>query len=219
MAKRTEPTSNAPHVPKSSDSNEEDYPSLMPNSSVDQKPELVSPGGSGRVVASESSSSPQAVVGDTVVGDTQSALETEIEEEEVTEPGKVIRIGSMLKQLLDEVRQAPLDDASRVRMREIYEISVKELTDGLSVGLANELERLSFPFSDSAPSEAELRVAQAQLVGWLEGLFHGIQATLFAQQLNARSQLEQINQRGLPPGSPGMSGGSGGVGSGAGAYL
>ena len=120
--------------------------------------------------------------------------------ESVTEPGKVIRIGSMLKQLLDEVRQAPLDEASRVRMKEIYEISVKELSSGMTSGLAEELGRMSFPFGDSAPSEAELRVAQAQLVGWLEGLFHGIQATLFAQQMTARSQLEQMNSRGLPPG-------------------
>ncbi len=125
----------------------------------------------------------------------------EEEGETVSEPGKVIRIGSMVKQLLDEVRQAPLDEASRERMRDIYQISVKELASGLSPSLAGELTRISFPFGENVPSEAELRVAQAQLVGWLEGLFHGIQATLFAQQMAARSQLEQMRERGLPPGA------------------
>lgn len=120
--------------------------------------------------------------------------------ESVEQPAKVMRIGAMTKQLLDEVRQAPLDEASRARMKEIYETSVRELTGGLSPELAAELDRLAFPFESETPSEAELRVAQAQLVGWLEGLFHGIQATLFAQQLAARSQLDEFRQRGLPPG-------------------
>jgi proteasome activator-like protein len=122
--------------------------------------------------------------------------------EAVEQPAKVMRIGSMIKQLLEEVRQAPLDEASRVRLREIYETSVRELAEGLSPDLRDELDRLAMPFdSDAAPSEAELRVAQAQLVGWLEGLFHGIQATLFAQQMAAQAQLEQMrSRRGLPPG-------------------
>ncbi len=119
----------------------------------------------------------------------------------VERPAKVLRIGAMTKQLLDEVRAAPLDVASRTRMRDIYETSIKELSDGLSPDLAAELDRLALPFDSEVPSEAELRVAQAQLVGWLEGLFHGIQATLFAQQMAARSQLEEMRQRGLPPGS------------------
>jgi hypothetical protein len=119
-------------------------------------------------------------------------------EEAVAEPAKVMRIGSMIKQLLDEVRQAPLDEASRGRVREVFEQSVKELAEGLSPDLREELGRLTLPFDASTPSEAELRVAQAQLVGWLEGLFHGIQATLFAQQMAARAQLEQMRQRGLP---------------------
>jgi hypothetical protein len=111
--------------------------------------------------------------------------------ESVEQPAKVMRIGSMVKQLLDEVRAASLDEASRTRMREIYEQSVRELADALSPDLAAELDRMTLPFDDeSVPSEAELRVAQAQLVGWLEGLFHGIQATLLAQQMAARSQLE-----------------------------
>lgn len=121
--------------------------------------------------------------------------------ESVEQPGKVMRIGSMVKQLLDEVRSAPLDEASRTRMRDIYEQSVRELAGALSPDLAAELDRMALPFDDTAPSEAELRVAQAQLVGWLEGLFHGIQATLMAQQMAARSQLEEMRQRGLPPGS------------------
>jgi len=116
----------------------------------------------------------------------------------VERPAKVLRIGSMIKQLLEEVRQAPLDAASRVRLRDIYETSVRELADGLSPDLAAELDRLALPFETEIPSDAELRVAQAQLVGWLEGLFHGIQATLFAQQMAARSQLEEMRQHQLP---------------------
>ncbi|MFJ8592245.1 bacterial proteasome activator family protein [Streptomyces sp. NPDC093598] len=120
--------------------------------------------------------------------------------EQVEQPAKVMRIGSMIKQLLEEVRAAPLDEASRVRLKDIHSSSVKELEDGLAPELVEELERLSLPFTDEAtPSDAELRIAQAQLVGWLEGLFHGIQTTLFAQQMAARAQLEQM-RRALPPG-------------------
>ena len=126
--------------------------------------------------------------------------------ESVEQPAKVMRIGSMIKQLLDEVRQAPLDEASRGRLREVYEESVRELSKGLSPDLQEELARLALPFSEGTPSESELRVAQASLVGWLEGLFHGIQATLFAQQMAARAQLDEIRQRGLPPGQPGPPG-------------
>jgi hypothetical protein len=119
--------------------------------------------------------------------------------EAVEQPAKVMRIGSMIKQLLEEVRQAPLDESSRSRLREIYDTSVAELSDGLSPDLREELERMTSPFKpDEVPSEGELRVAQAQLVGWLEGLFQGIQATLFAQQMAARAQLEHMRQRSLP---------------------
>lgn len=127
----------------------------------------------------------------------------------VEQPAKVMRIGTMIKQLLEEVRAAPLDDASRARLRDIHQTSIKELEDGLSPELQAELERLALPFNDdSTPSDAELRIAQAQLVGWLEGLFHGIQATLMAQQLQARQQLEgmraQLPERSGPlPGGPG----------------
>jgi hypothetical protein len=121
----------------------------------------------------------------------------------VEQPAKVMRIGTMIKQLLEEVRAAPLDDASRSRLREIHKRSIAELEDGLAPELREELERLSLPFTEeNTPSDAELRIAQAQLVGWLEGLFHGIQTALFAQQMAARVQLEQM-RRGLPPGAGG----------------
>jgi hypothetical protein len=120
-------------------------------------------------------------------------------EEVVSSPAKVMRIGSMIKQLLDEVRAASLDERGRERLKAIYEESVGQLADSLSEDLRDELAALAPPFTDDAPSEAELRVAQAQLVGWLEGLFHGIQATLFAQQMAARQQLEQVRGR-LPMG-------------------
>ena len=122
------------------------------------------------------------------------------EHEAVEQPAKVMRIGSMIKQLLDEVRAAPLDDASRDRLAQIFETSVMELSEALSPDLQEELQRLAPPFEgQGTPSDAELRVAQAQLVGWLEGLFHGIQATLFAQQMQARQQLEDMRRQ-LPPG-------------------
>ena len=119
--------------------------------------------------------------------------------EAVTEPGKVMRIGSMVKQLLDEVRGSQLDVGSRERLAEIYERSIVELAGALSPDLQEELRMLALPFSDGVPSEGELRVAQAQLVGWLEGLFHGIQATLFAQQMAARQQFDQMRQIGQVP--------------------
>jgi len=127
----------------------------------------------------------------------------------VEQPAKVMRIGTMIKQLLEEVRAAPLDEASRNRLREIHATSIRELEDGLAPELREELDRLTLPFNEgAAPSDAELRIAQAQLVGWLEGLFHGIQTALFAQQMAARAQLEQMRQGALPPGvvKPGASG-------------
>ena len=117
----------------------------------------------------------------------------------VEQPAKVMRIGGMIRQLLEEVKSAPLDEASRTRLAGIYESSIKELEEGLAPELVEELERLSLPFSSDTPSEAELRIAQAQLVGWLEGLFHGIQTAIYAQQVAARAQLEQM-RRALPPG-------------------
>ena len=118
----------------------------------------------------------------------------------VEQPAKVMRIGSMIRQLLEEVKAAPLDDASRQRLRDIHQASIKELEAGLAPELVEELDRLSLPFmEDTTPSDAELRIAQAQLVGWLEGLFHGIQTAIYAQQMAARAQFEQI-RRALPPG-------------------
>ena len=134
---------------------------------------------------------------------------TEDEEESgeaVSQPAKVMRIGAMIRQLLEEVRQAPLDDRSRSRLKEIYETSLRDLAEGLSPDLREELGRLALPFDSDTPSDAELRIAQAQLVGWLEGLFHGIQTAIYAQQMAARAQLEQM-RRALPPGAmPGMQG-------------
>jgi hypothetical protein len=137
-----------------------------------------------------------------------SALQPSGEDEEsegdltslVEQPAKVMRIGSMIRQLLEEVKSAPLDDASRQRLKEIHRRSIKELETGLAPELVEELERLTLPFTgDDTPSDAELRISQAQLVGWLEGLFHGIQTAIYAQQMAARAQFEQI-RRALPPG-------------------
>jgi Bacterial proteasome activator len=124
----------------------------------------------------------------------------------VEQPAKVMRIGNMIRQLLDEVKAAPLDEASRQRLRQIHQASISELKEGLAPELVDELDRITLPFGEeSTPTDAELRIAQAQLVGWLEGLFHGIQTALFAQQMAARAQLEQM-RRALPPGT-GMPGG------------
>ena len=135
----------------------------------------------------------------------------------VEQPAKVMRIGSMIRQLLEEVKAAPLDEASRQRLRSIHAASIEELKEGLAPELADELERITLPFSeDTTPTDAELRIAQAQLVGWLEGLFHGIQTALFAQQMAARAQLEQM-RRALPAGQSDaqhagpLSSGSGGM--------
>lgn len=152
----------------------------------------------------------------------------------VEEPAKVMRIGTMIKQLLDEVRSAPLDEAGRTRLAEIHKRSIAELKDGLADELVEELDRIALPFTDAAPTEAELRIAQAQLVGWLEGLFHGIQTALVAQQMAAQQQLQQM--RALPaghaapgphppgrmpsgPGMPGAPGSPDGAGGPTGQYL
>lgn len=126
--------------------------------------------------------------------------------DEIHQPAKVMRIASMVRTLLEEVRAAPLDEASRSRLKDIYSTSVQELGEVLSGDLREELDRLSLPFDDGAPSDSELRIAHAQLVGWLEGLFHGIQAMLFAQQMESRQRLDEFRTpRGLPPasGAPG----------------
>jgi hypothetical protein len=198
--------------------------------------------GQDMVMASDDSAPDSAGFGDDVIvvggegGDHRAAAEPSDSDGEspqdvmsqVEQPAKVMRIGTMIKQLLEEVRAAPLDEAGRVRLREIHRSSIKELEEGLSVDLRDELDRLSLPFSDdSVPSEAELRIAQAQLVGWLEGLFHGIQTALFAQQMAARAQLEQMRGRALPGqigpgqmvGMPGMGGPERGGEHGTGQYL
>ena len=120
----------------------------------------------------------------------------------VEQPAKVMRIGRMVQQLLEEVKSAPVDEAGRKRVATVVHTSIKELKDGLAPELDEELDRLIQPFDEDTPSESELRIAQAQLVGWLEGLFHGIQTAIYAQQMAARSQLEQM-RKALPPGAMG----------------
>ena len=158
----------------------------------------------GEVVVIGPDGQPIAVPAD-VLKDASAPESAEDEERDVTDlveqPAKVMRIGSMIRQLLEEVKAAPLDEASRNRLREIHQASIKELESGLAPELVEELERLSLPFAEQqTPSEGELRIAQAQLVGWLEGLFHGIQTAIYAQQVAARAQFEQI-RKGLPPGA------------------
>lgn len=157
----------------------------------------------------------QPVMFDPADGSPEDAAEGELARL-VEQPAKVMRIGSMIKQLLEEVRSAPMDEASRRRLREIHARSITELEQGLAPELVEELDRLSLPFeADSAPTEAELRIAQAQLVGWLEGLFHGIQTALFAQQMAARAQLEQMRRQAIA----GPVRGEGQSGQGHGQYL
>jgi hypothetical protein len=122
-------------------------------------------------------------------------------QETVMEPAKLLRIASMVRQLLDDTRQAPLDEGGRKRLADIYQRSVNELGESISQDLKEELTDLAPPL-DGDPSESEIRIAQAQLVGWLEGLFHGIQAAMFAQQAAARAQFEELRRRGLPGGTP-----------------
>jgi hypothetical protein len=153
---------------------------------------------------------PEVAHGELVESTDEAAAEER--REAVEEPAKVMRIGSMVKQLLEEVRGAELDTAARTRLKEIYDTSVKEVGSALSPDLREELERVTTPFSaDAEPSDAELRIAQAQLVGWLEGLFHGIQATLFAQQMAARNQLEDMRRQLGPGVANGMAGPDGGA--------
>ena len=164
-------------------------------SSDDQDPRVVVIGPNG-----------MAVTGGRGAGDDSEVSGDDAEQQErhvtdlVEQPAKVMRIGGMIRQLLEEVKAAPLDEASRSRLAGIYDSSVQELKSGLAPELVEELERLASPFAAGTPSEPELRIAQAQLVGWLEGLFHGIQTAIYAQQMAARAQLEQM-RRALPPGA------------------
>ncbi|HET6562048.1 MAG TPA: bacterial proteasome activator family protein [Marmoricola sp.] len=168
----------------------EPTPEQQPDAETDEDPRVVIIGPNGMAVSGGKSS-----------GSTEG--EDDDDERHVTDlveqPAKVMRIGSMIRQLLDEVKAAPLDEASRARLASIYDSSINELKSGLAPELIEELERMSSPFASDTPSEAELRIAQAQVVGWLEGLFHGIQTAIYAQQMAARAQLEQM-RRALPPG-------------------
>ena len=135
------------------------------------------------------------------------------QEESITQPAKLLRIASMVRELLEQTRQASLDEPGRKRLADVYSRAVGELSDVLSPDLREELGQLAPPM-ETVPTEAELRVAQAQLVGWLEGLFHGIQAAMFAQQAAAQAQFQELQRRGLmaqnpapPTGQPEADGG------------
>jgi len=156
--------------------------------------------------AAHAAQAPQLILPPGTAASGEESQGAEEERASIEEPAKVMRIGTMIKRLLDEVRESPLDEAARARLASIHERSLHELEDGLSPDLIDELHRITLPFTDDqAPSDAELRIAQAQLVGWLEGLFHGIQTALVAQQIAAQQQLTQM-RRGLPPGLFGPSG-------------
>ena len=168
----------------------------------DDEATVVIVGPDGQPVARMPASALAAAAGESGDGDDDGTSLTDL----VEQPAKVMRIGSMIRQLLEEVKAAPLDEASRNRLKEIHQASIKELESGLAPELVEELERLSLPFTeDGVPSEGELRIAQAQLVGWLEGLFHGIQTAIYAQQMAARAQLEQMRRQ-LPAGPGAMPG-------------
>jgi hypothetical protein len=177
--------------------------SEQPNQSSDQPSDeerVVVIGPDGQPVGSVPASVLAAAAGATPEGEAEGDDEGRGITDLVEQPAKVMRIGSMIRQLLEEVKAAPLDEASRNRLKEIHRSSIKELESGLAPELVEELERLSLPFTeDTTPSESELRIAQAQLVGWLEGLFHGIQTAIYAQQMAARAQLEQMRRQ-LPAG-------------------
>jgi hypothetical protein len=127
--------------------------------------------------------------------------EDEASQSNIEHPAKLLRIAVMIRELLEEVRRAPLDDTARQHLRDVHAKVIEELKTGLSGALADELERLSLPLpKDGVPSESEIRIAQAQLLGWLEGLFQGIQAAIATQQMAAQAQLMEMRRRGLPPG-------------------
>ncbi|MEZ5174821.1 MAG: proteasome activator [Acidimicrobiia bacterium] len=151
----------------------------------------------------------QAVRPEVVTADDKTASTNEHQTPSVTEPSKLIRIASMTRAMLDEVREAPLDEAGRERLLSIYERSLDELKDVLSADLRDELDSVFIPMGETAPSEAELRIAQAQLVGWLEGLFHGIQASLISQQMAASAQLDRMRRRPAIEANPGQDQGGG----------
>ncbi len=175
----------------------------MTEQSTEQEQQVVIIGPDGQPVAAVPASALQSPGGpdDADEGSAEGGIAGLVEQ-----PAKVMRIGSMIRQLLEEVKAAPLDEASRNRLKEIHASSIKELEEGLAPELVEELDRLTLPFSeDTTPSDGELRIAQAQLVGWLEGLFHGIQTAIYAQQMAARAQFEQM-RRGLPAGMSGQQG-------------
>ena len=178
------------------------------------------PGTEQRIVVVGPDGQPIGVLDQSSADDTEATESGTSVADLVEQPAKVMRIGSMIKQLLEEVRGAPLDEASRARLRDIHRRSITELESGLAPELVEELERLSLPFTDdSIPSESELRIAQAQLVGWLEGLFHGIQTALVAQQMAAQAQIEHMRRRAIGGAPGGPEGPGDGRGDSSGLYL
>ena len=139
--------------------------------------------------------------GEQVVATAQVVEESEEDRDVITEPGKLLRIALMLREMQEEVRRADPDPAGRQRLRQIHETSLEQMRSVLTGGLQEELDALTLPFDSDTPTESEIRIAQAQLIGWLEGLFQGIQAAIASQQMSARHQLEQMRARGLPPGA------------------
>jgi proteasome activator-like protein len=173
----------------------------MSENNGEQEPQVVIVGPHGQPVGSIPASAINQTGAPTEAADSDDDGNGQTLTDLVEQPAKVMRIGSMIRQLLEEVKAAPLDEASRNRLKEIHRASIKELEAGLAPELIEELDRLTLPFTeDATPSDGELRIAQAQLVGWLEGLFHGIQTAIYAQQMAARAQFEQM-RRALPPGA------------------
>ena len=125
----------------------------------------------------------------------------------IEEPAKLLRIASMTRSMLEEVRTATLDEEGRARLRAVFDATLEQLHTVLTEDLREELSEVFVPLDEGVPTQAEIRVAQAQLIGWLEGLFNGIQAAIMTQQMAARSQLQQI--RGGPPSEDGDHGAGG----------
>ncbi|WP_083542295.1 bacterial proteasome activator family protein [Kribbia dieselivorans] len=194
MSDETTPAHAFPPVPSPESDTEVEHPLNADPTTTPEVPDTETPAGERVVVLT-----PQGM-GVASTDPNADGTESTNPADLIEQPAKVMRIGTMVKQLLEEVRSAPLDEAGRARLAGIHDTALAELKDGLAPELDAELDRLSKPFRDSAPSDAELRIAQAQLVGWLEGLFHGIQTALVAQQMAAQTQLQQM--RALPGGAP-----------------
>jgi len=138
----------------------------------------------------------------------------------ISDPAKLIRLGTMLQTLMAEVRNADTDVESRKLLARIHNETMEELATVLSSDLMDELSEFTNCCDDEGvPTEAEIRVAQAQLVGWLQGLLQGLQASMAAQQTAAAQQLQQLATRQSAPGPGGPTAGGSGLPEQAGTYL